>query len=281
MHAMRKAELAEIFRTRLQSLIDGHPGGLARFARDVGLDRSALTQFLDPGRLRLPRAETLHRIASAKGTSADWLIGLANAQEGGQEVALSLQVETETDPDGNTPLARWQREAEGTKIRYVPASVPDLFRIAAFSYEAVEADRAEARAEHAAGLREGARLRDTDIEICMPREVLEALSQGQGIWTGTDPSTRRAQLGHMAREAEKLYPTVRLHLFDGRQTFSAPLTVFGTKRAVVYLGRSYLVVTAVEQVRGLARHFDQLVREAVVTPNTVHETLAALAAETR
>lgn len=277
---MRKPELAETFRRRLAGLVAEHPGGRSGFARDVGIDRSALAQFLAPGAGRLPRAETLRSIAEVKGASVDWLLGLANASEGGQEVAASLEIETPAGADP-PPLALWQREAEGAKIRYVPASLPDILRMPEFAFEAVGAGQAEARSEHAAGLRETALLRDTDVEICMARQVLETLADGAGIWTGIPERVRRAQLAHMAAEAEKLYPLVRLHLFDARQVFSAPFTVFGMKRAAVYLGEIYLVVTAADQVRGLARHFDGLVRRTVVAPDRVHATLSALAARTR
>jgi len=277
---MRRAEIAETFRTRLARLVADHPGGRAGFAREVGVDRSALVAFLAPSGGRLPRAETLRAIAAARGVSIDWLLGLANASEGGQEVALSLEVETPSDPGTEPPLARWQREAEGGKIRYVPASLPDLLRLPDLSFEAVEAGRAEARSIHARGLRDTALLRDTDVEICMSRQILETLADGAGLWAGLAPRLRRAQLAHMARECEKLYPSVRLHLFDARRTFSAPFTVFAMKRAVIYLGRSYLVVTAADQVRGLARHFDALVREAAIAPDAVHRSLDALAART-
>jgi transcriptional regulator with XRE-family HTH domain len=276
---MDKRTLAATFRARLEQLIEGHPGGLGRFAEETGIDRSALAQFLDPDRLRLPRAETLRRIAEAKGTSADWLLGLANVSEGGQAVASSVEIEVAVDETGNSPLALWQREAAGGKIRYVPSALPDLFRLPDFSYEAVEPGRAEARAESAAEMRETAQLRDTDVEVCMPRQVLEALAAGQGLWQGIPAEARQRQLLHMAELSEALYPTVRLHLYDGQATFSAPLTVFGLKRAAIYLGRSYLVVTSTVQVRQLARHFDELVRAAAVAPNTVHEALFALGAE--
>lgn len=274
---MHKSAVAAIFRQRLAQLVESRPGGLSALARDAGIDRSALSQFLDEGALRLPRAETLRALAEARGASTDWLLGLSNAAEGGQEVALGIEVETAVDADGQTPLARWQREAEGAKIRYVPSTLPDLFRLPEFAYEPLEPGRAEARAEHAAGLREEAALSDTDVEICMPEQVIEALARGHGVWSEVPEGLRRAQIAHMGVEAERLYPAVRLHLYDGRRTFSAPFTVFAMKRAAIYLGRSYLVVTALEQVRQLARHFDDLVREATVPPQAVHEHLAALA----
>lgn len=275
-----KRRVAEVFRERLGGLIAENPGGLARFARETGIDRSALSQFLDPERLRLPRAETLYRIAESKGTSADWLLGLANVESGGQEVASSLEIEQAHGPEEDVRLARWQREAAGGKIRYVPSGLPDLLRIPELSYEAVEPGRAEARAEVAAELLDDTLLRDTDVEICLPRQVLEALAKGNGVWQPLPVEVRRRQLLHMARMTAALYPSVRLHLFDERETFSAPFTVFALKRAAIYLGRRYLVVTSADQVRQLARHFDELVREAVVTPNEVSGVLEELGART-
>ncbi|GMG85440.1 helix-turn-helix transcriptional regulator [Paralimibaculum aggregatum] len=277
---MDKRALAGLFRRRLGELIEAHGHGLSGFARATGLDRSALGQFLDPGRDRLPRAETLRQLAEARGVSADWLLGLANVPEGGQEIASSVAIETELGEVGESPLARWQREAEGGKIRYVPSSLPDLFRLPGLADPAVEPARATARAAHAAGLVADARLRDTDVEICMGRQALENLAAGLGIWELVPAEGRRRQLLHMAAESERLYPAIRLHLFDGRRTYSPPFTVFAMKRAALYLGRRYLVVTGAEQVRGLARHFDELVREAVVPPHIVHRVLKALAERT-
>lgn len=279
MHDRR--QVAVLFRSRLAALVARHPGGMARFARDSGIDRSALSQFLDAKQDRLPRAETLVRLARARGASIDWLLGLTNVEHGGQEIASSVEIETALAageaPDGASPLARWQREAVGAKIRYVPSGLPDMFRLPAVADPAVGRARADARASHAAGLVADARLRDTDVEICMSEQRLEGLAEGRGMWSAYTASMRRAQLAHMAAECERHYPSIRLHLFDARHTYSAPLTVFGLKRAAIYLGGSYLVVTANAQVRGLARHFDELVRAASVPPHRVHTWLEALA----
>ena len=85
----------------------------------------------------------------------------------------------------------------------------------------------------------------------------------------------------MAATCAEAFPTLRLHLFDARETFAAPFTVFGRIRAVLYLGEAYLVVTSTEQVAALSRLFDNLVRKALVGPERVHETLHALAAAAR
>ncbi|MEL6219156.1 MAG: transcriptional regulator [Pseudomonadota bacterium] len=278
---MDRRHLADTFRNRLATLVEAHPGGLARFARDTGLDRSGLGQFLDPDSTRLPRAETLRAMAEACGSSVDWLLGLTEVQLGGQEVAPSVEIETAIGLGEGSPLARWRREAEGAKIRYVPSFLPDMFRLRELRETAVAPDRAEARAEHGDALVDDARLRDTDLEICMGVQTLEALAAGTSIWADVSAPVRRAQLTHIARETERFYPSIRLHLYDARETYSAPLTVFALKRAALYLGQSYLVVTASDQVRGLARHFDELVRAATVPPHRVHKTLEELAAATR
>src|SRR6056297_3856364 len=83
-YTMEKTALADTFRERLAALVADHPRGRTGFARDVGIDRSALAQFLGRGATRLPRAETLRAIAETRGVSVDWLLGLANATEGGQ-----------------------------------------------------------------------------------------------------------------------------------------------------------------------------------------------------
>ena len=68
----------------------------------------------------------------------------------------------------------------------------------------------------------------------------------------------------MAKLLEELYPSFRLYLYDARNRYSAPYTVFGSTRAAVYMGGLYLVLNAREPVRTLLRHFDGLVRSAEV-----------------
>ena len=53
---------------------------------------------------------------------------------------------------------------------------------------------------------------------------------------------RKEQLEHMAALVEELYPTYRWFLFDGRERGSVPLTVFGPRRAALYVGDIYLHV---------------------------------------
>jgi hypothetical protein len=268
---MDKRAIAAGFRERLQLLLAEERGGVAGFLRDTDIDRSALAQFRDPEVDRLPRAETLRRIAEARGVTVDWLLSLSNAPEGRQEVTPSVQIESAEAPGGGSPIEEWRRAAAGMKLRYVPSSLPDMLSL---SDEQAAPDALTGQAENVLG---GLRLGDMDLEIAMPVQTLEDLAGGTGLWRGTDPRPRRRLLAHMAATCAETYPTLRLHLFDGRTTFAAPFTVFGRIRAALYLGEAYLVVTSADQVGALSRLFDNLVRQAIAGPERVHETLGALA----
>lgn len=261
---MDKRDLARLFRERLLALIAREGGGLARFARETGVDRSALSQFLDPSIDRLPRAETLRAIADAKGVSVDWLLGLAKAEEGGDAFAQSVEIETAGAGEDN-PLDRWRREALGAKLRYVPTTLPDMLRLPVVMTYELDGLRAAARMEQAEAVYDDALLGDLDIEIAMPVQSLEDFAHGAGIWRDLDVGTRCAQLAHMAEQTERSYPRLRLSLFDGRRIYAAPFTVFGLNRVALYLGGYYLVLTATERVRAFARQFDGLVRAAIIT----------------
>jgi transcriptional regulator with XRE-family HTH domain len=270
---MDKRALAAGFRERLQVLLAEERGGIAGFLRDTGIDRSALSQFLDPETDRMPRAEALRRIAEARGVTVDWLLSLSNAPEGRQEVAPSVQIESVEAPAGGSPIDQWRREAAGMKLRYVPSSLPDMLGLA----DDVPGPEADARAGQPENVLGGFRLGEMDVEIAMPLQTLQDLAQGTGLWRGAEAGLRRRQLAHMAATCAESYPTLRLHLYDGREAFAAPFTVFGRIRAALYLGEAYLVVSSTEQVAALSRLFDNLVRRAVVGPERVHETLHALA----
>ena len=60
---MNKNQISEILRERLTLLSQRSGLNLSQMAVSIGLDRSALSQMLSGQTLRLPRAETLMRIA--------------------------------------------------------------------------------------------------------------------------------------------------------------------------------------------------------------------------
>jgi hypothetical protein len=208
-------------------------------------------------------------MAEVSGVSVDWLLGLENAPEGRQDVAASIQIEQAQFADGTTPLERWHEEARGSKLRYVPSTLPDMLSLD----PDIPLQAPDARGRGVENVLDGVVLDDLDIEIAMPMQTLRDLAGRSGLWRGIELERCRAQLIHMSRVCEDAYPRIRLHLYDGAATYSAAFTVFGNQRVAVYIGNAYLVTTAQEQVRGFARHFDGLVRQSQVDPKMVHKTL--------
>ena len=271
---MDKRALAAGFRERFKKLIDGESSSLAGFLREVGMDRSALSQFLDPNHDRLPRAETLRRIAEARGVSTDWLLCLENAPEGRQTLSSSYKIEEANAIDGSSPLDRWHAEAEGHKLRYVPSFLPDMLDITTISHSENSDDRLSGGTE---GLFSGLDLQDKEIEIAMPIQTVQDLANQTGVWSKTSANQCKKQLLYMAENCHENYPALRLHLYDGMDVYSAPFTVFGKLRAAVYIGDAYLVITTTDQVRAFVKRFDHLVRKAIVNPDRAHDTFYQLA----
>lgn len=271
--AMDKRDLSEVFRERIKTLV--HRSGLnqSAFAASIGIDRSALSQLLSGATTRLPRAETLLTIASTHKISLDWLLGLSQDEGVTGEIRESLEIEEASGGFERTLIAKWHAEAAGTKIRYVPAGIPDLLRTEALiDYEADISNKSrEAQAGETQYRIDYNRRPETDMEVCMPRHTLEIFARGLGVWSGLPDRDRRAQLRHMADLLDDLYPTFRLFLYDGRLRYSVPYTIFGQARAALYVGDMYLVLYATEPIRTLTRHFENLIRAADINP---HETAA-------
>ena len=278
-----RRDTVRIFRARFLEALER--AGLSRsaLARQTGIDRSTLSQLLSLDNGRLPRADTVAAIASVLKVSLDWLLGLSHEARLGADV---LQESLHFTPSAQTPvdenLARWHVEAAGYKIRYVPATLPDLIkteevmRFEFHDYAGRSADQAIA-ASH--GRLAYTRLPDTDMEICMPRQSLEAFARGEVMWTGLDRAVRTAQLVEMAAIADELYPSLRINLFDAMTHYSAPYTIFGPARAAVYLGQMYFVFNTTPHIRVLMSHFDGLVRAATVPATETVSFLRELAAE--
>lgn len=274
-----RRETVRLFRIRFLEALEN--AGLSRtgLARRTGIDRSTLSQLLSPENDRLPRADTVAAIALVLRVSLDWLLGLSNEAKLGADV---LQESLQFTPSAQSPvdenLARWHMEAAGYKIRYVPATLPDLVKtedVMRFEYREYVAKSADQAIAASHGRLAYTRLPDTDMEICMPRQALEVFSRGEGPWRGLAGRLRREQLNQMASIADELYPSLRVNLFDALTHYSAPYTIFGPIRAAVYLGQMFFVFTTTPHIRVLARHFDGLVRAATVqateTPNFLRD----------
>jgi len=264
---MDKRDIAPVFRERLLQLQQQSGLNPSEFARQCQLDRSAMSQFLDPGNLRLPRAEALMRIASAQGVSIDWLLGAVGAKDGSQQIASSSAIELVDDSAQRSPLTQWREEISGGKTRYIPAYLPDMLSLPELVNHELEPHRASSRYSFGEELLYDVKKRGNDLEICLPVQALQELAQGYGIWVGIPKHLRAKQLDYMADLIDSHYPTLRVYFYDRLKHYSAPLTVFGNQRAVVYLGGSYLVVTGSEQVSGLSKHFDHMVRISHLLPH--------------
>ncbi len=277
---MDRRETVRVFQSRLMSGLESSQLTRTEFARRVGIDRSTLSQLLSPATDRLPRAETVAAIAGMLQVSADWLLGLSqDAQRGADILQQSVHMARDTPSAADTLLARWHAEAAGYKIRYVPTNLPDLAKtpeLIRYEYEQFVAKSSDQAVRESADRLEYSRLPETEFEICSSVQVLEDFAAGAGIWRGLDAALRRHQLQSMARLIEELYPTVRWFLYDGLAHYSVPLTIFGPTRAVIYMGQMYFVFNTTEHIRLLIRHFDDLIKAAVVQPPDVPATLRRL-----
>ncbi len=116
----------------------------------------------------------------------------------------------------------------------------------------------------------------TDMEACMPFQTVQDFAAGCGIWADLPRKARLEQLQHMASLLDELYPSFRLYLFDGRERYSVPYTVFGPYRAAIFVGEMYLVLYTTEAVLTMQRHFDGLIRVAKVNAHEVASYVSSL-----
>ncbi len=280
---MDRRDTVRMFRQRLVDVIARSGASRAAFAQRIGIDRSTLAQVLSAANDRLPRAETLAAIAADQQVSVDWLLGLS--QEGPLAPAIIEQPLT-VEPGGYSPaderLTRWHAEAAGYKVRYIPSALPDLLKteeLIRYEYRDHVGPIPESRIEAANARLANQRRPETDMEVCSSVQSVEGFARGEGIWRELTAAARRQQLERMIKLVDELYPTFRWFLYDGVRRYSVPLTVFGPKRAAIYIGHMYLVFTGTEYIRVLTQHFDNLIRAAIVQPPDVAHLLRRLLAE--
>ena len=234
-------------------------------ARAAGFDRSTLTQILRDEDTRLPNAQLVAEMAVALGVSSDWLLDLTDRPERpGDVIEAAVRVETAQRAAVDEQMLLWHLEAKGRKIRHVPATLPDMLKVAdvlRWEYEPFlgrTPDQAiQATIDRFDLLRSGG----SDYEIAVSRHEIESFAAGTGYYQGLSHEVRRAQLAALEKALSDLYPSLRLFVFDARKLFSAPITVFGPILAIIYIGQFYLAFRGEDRVRSLAQHFDWLVRE--------------------
>ncbi|MFD2207030.1 helix-turn-helix domain-containing protein [Kiloniella antarctica] len=277
-----KRDVAYIFRERMALLIAQSGNNLSQFSKSIGIDRSALSQFLAPDSTRLPRAETLCAISRACGVSLDWLMGLIANDGNSDDIVPSIEIMRMNEEEATRKIEEWHRDAIGYKIRYVPNTLPDIMRInevSEFEFKYNHLFIRKAQDQQAKKLLVKTLKPDTDIEVCMPLQTLELFAKGEGVWKELPKEIRKKQLEHMLKLTGEFYPTFRLFFFDQQTAYSAPYTLFGPLRAAVYLGNMYLLVNSVDHIKALTQHFDRLIRLAKVGPDRAEEQIQKFLAE--
>jgi transcriptional regulator with XRE-family HTH domain len=278
-----KRDRASLFRTRLRDAMATKQATQSGLARAIGVDRSTVSQLLGDGGARLPNAQVVAQCAAELGVSADWLLGLTDKPELAADlVAAAMEVTKAPRALVDEQIFAWHQEASGYKIRHVPAGLPDMFKlpeVLQWEYSPSlgrSTDQAIGASEDRLRWMREAR---SDYEIALPMSDMSSFAAGSGYYEGVPANLRAAQLDHIAALHDDLYPTLRLHLFDARKLYSAPITVFGPLLAVIYLGQNYLAFRDTERVQMFTRHFDRLVREALITPRDLPKHIQYLKAE--
>lgn len=277
---MDKRDRADLFRKRLQEAMSLKNVTRSGLSRSTKVDRSTIGQLLKDDQPRLPNAQLAADVALALGVSTDWLLGLTNRPETpGDIVAAAMSLSPAERTSADAQLLEWHHQAAGYKVRHVPATLPDILktqRMLEWEYASFQErhlpEAFSAMQDQLDWLASGA----SDYEIALPLHEVEACAAGTAYYKGVGEDVRFEQLKFIADQCDRMYPRLRLFLFDAHTVFSCPVTIFGPNLAVVYVGQCYLAFREIERVRSLTSHFDWLVREAVVDAREVPSRLRSL-----
>lgn len=277
---MRYEQRVEVFRERITEVIASSGLNNSRFAASIGIDRSTLSQLLSTRNLRLPRADTIAAIAAGYQVSIDWLLGLTNQGPLGADLLSGpLEFEDFSSSSANDRLLEWHQEASNYRVRYVPATLPDLTKTeqtASYEFRRYGVGRTDQSIRDTHVMLVQQRKVESEMEVCQSVQDIEGFAFGEGIWCDFPRADRIHQLEHMIVLTEELYPRFRWFLFDGREVYTAAFTLFGPLRAVVFIGQSYLVLNSTDHVRLFSNRFDELIRCATVQPNEIAGFLRTL-----
>lgn len=278
-----KRARAEQFRTRLGRAMAEHGNTQSGLARDIGVDRSTISQLLKGDGARLPNAHVVGACAAALGVSADWLLSLSDRPESATDLmTASMSLTAAPRALVDQQIFDWHREAAGYKIRHVPAALPDMLKTQAL-LEWEYSPHLGRTTGQAIGASEDRltwmRSSQSDYEIAMPLFELHSFAHATGYYQGLPLETRLEQLNKFETLTGQLYPRLRIYLFDARRLYSAPVTIFGPLLCVLYAGGHYLAFRDRERIDTLTGHFDVLVREATISARDLPRHLAGLRAE--
>jgi len=271
------------FRTRLARALKDSGTNQSALARQVGVDRSTISQLLGDSGARLPNAQVVGACASALGVSADWLLSLSDRPESAADLlAGSLSLTKAPRALVDERIFDWHQEAAGYKVRHVPAALPDMLK----TREMLEWEYTPhlgRTATQAIGASEDRlqwmRSARSDYEIAMPQYELDSFARATGYYRGLPLDIRRNQIDRFLALCDQLYPRLRIYLFDAQRLYSAPLTLFGPLLCVFYAGSHYLAFRDRDRIETFTSHFDTLVREAVITARNLPAHLRTLRAE--
>jgi len=278
-----KRDRAALFRDRLRRAMQDAASNQSQLARDIGVDRSTISQLLSGDAARLPNAHVVGACAAALGVSADWLLGLSERPERAADLlSNALQLARAPRALVDEQIFEWHKEAAGYKIRHVPAGLPDMLKTRAM-LEWEYAPHLGRTADQAVGASQD-RLAwmtraQSDYEMVLPIYELESFAEGTGYYKDLPVDLRRDQLLRLIALSEDLYPRLRVSLFDARKLYSAPLTIFGPLLCVFYVGSHYMAFRDRERIETFTRHFDLLVREAYVASREFPDHVRGLLAE--
>ena len=276
---MKLQERVTLFQERLQRVIEHSGLNRSSFATSIRVDRSTLSQLLSTENVRLPRADTVLSIAEVYQVSIDWLLGIT--QEGGMGANIVHEA-LEVDDSATSIFEKnldWHRDARGYKIRYVPTTLPDLLKteaVAEYEFNRYGSGKIDQSVRDNQLLLLQQRHPGSELETCMPLHHLESFAMGEGIWRDLPLADRREQLQRMIELNEELYPGFRWFLYDGKQTYSISLTIFGPMRVSLFLGKLYIIVNNIDHIRKITDRFDDLIRMAVIHPHEIGDFLQAL-----
>lgn len=279
---MARRDRVDLFRSRLEGATTAAGVSKSQLARATGVDRSTIGQLFKKDLTRLPNAQLAADIAAALGVSLDWLMGLSNRPERPAAIlASAISFARAERASSGDQILDWHRESAGSKIRHVPATLPEMLKTeeiieweyTTLSPEAVERVKCEARA----GL-DWVMSGEADYEIAIPMHELTSLAQGSGYYEGLNAAQRRRQLQLIAQQAVDLYPRLRLFLYDAHALYSAPVTVFSNDLAILYVGQCYIVLRERQRVMALREHFDWLVKRCAIDAREIEVVLDRLVA---
>lgn len=265
---MDKRDRAALFRDRVLQTMAREGLTRSALARSARADRSTIGQLLQDKEARLPSGQLLADLAGALRVSSDWLLGLSDRPERPGDLLDSALAVTGAERSlADTQILQWHREARGYKIRHVPATLPDMFKtddVLRWEYDLLLGKTPDQALTVARELRDWMDEAGSDYEIAVALHEVTSLAEGSGYYSGLGRDIRKAQLAYLAELCDAHYPALRLYAYDARRVFSAPVTIFGPRVAVIYVGRFYLAFRERERMRSLTQHFDWLVREAAV-----------------